>query len=272
MTRILEVRTEDRLAWVEPGVFNLDLSAHLRPLGFHYAPDPSSQQVSTIGGNVNTNAGGPHCLASGVTSAHVLALDLALHDGSLVRLGAEGPLDPGYDLRGFAVGQRGHARRGHRGLRAPHAEPARPSARCCWTSPTSRTAPAPSRRSSRAGVDPRGDGDDGPRDRPRRRGVRPRRLPHRRGRRPPDRGRRERARGRRGDGRDRARGGGERRRHGARGGRRGRARPAVEGPQVRVRRDRPDRTRTTTCTTAWSPGRSSRRSCRACTRSRTATT
>ena len=107
MTRILEVRTEDRLAWVEPGVFNLDLSTHLRPLGFHYAPDPSSQQVSTIGGNVNTNAGGPHCLASGVTSAHVLALDLALHDGSLVRLGTEGPLDPGYDLRGFAVGSEG---------------------------------------------------------------------------------------------------------------------------------------------------------------------
>jgi glycolate oxidase len=107
MTRILQVRTEDRLAWVEPGVFNLDLSNHLRPLGFHYAPDPSSQQVSTIGGNVNTNAGGPHCLASGVTSAHVLAMDLVLHDGSTVRLGSEGPLTTGYDLRGFAVGSEG---------------------------------------------------------------------------------------------------------------------------------------------------------------------
>ncbi len=107
MTRILEVRTEDRLAWVEPGVFNLDLSMYLRPMGFHYAPDPSSQQVSTIGGNVNTNAGGPHCLASGVTSAHVLALDLVLHEGSLVRLGSEGPLAPGYDLRGFVVGSEG---------------------------------------------------------------------------------------------------------------------------------------------------------------------
>jgi glycolate oxidase len=107
MTRILEVRTEDRLAWVEPGVFNLDLSEHLRPLGFHYAPDPSSQQVSTIGGNVNTNAGGPHCLASGVTSAHVLALDLVTHDGETIRLGTEGPLDPGYDLRGFVVGSEG---------------------------------------------------------------------------------------------------------------------------------------------------------------------
>src|SRR5262249_10181628 len=60
--RILEVRTQDRLAWVEPGLFNLDLSTALRPLGWTYAPDPSSQQTSSIGGNVNTNAGGPHCL------------------------------------------------------------------------------------------------------------------------------------------------------------------------------------------------------------------
>ena len=67
MTRVLEVRPEDRLAWVEPGVPNLDLANHLRPLGWTYAPDPSSQQTSSIGGNVNTNAGGPHCLAYGVT-------------------------------------------------------------------------------------------------------------------------------------------------------------------------------------------------------------
>ncbi|HVF07537.1 MAG TPA: FAD-binding oxidoreductase, partial [Actinomycetota bacterium] len=73
MTRIVEVRPEDRLAWVEPGVPNLDLANHLRPAGFTFAPDPSSQQTSSIGGNVSTNAGGPHCLAYGVTSAHVLA-------------------------------------------------------------------------------------------------------------------------------------------------------------------------------------------------------
>jgi glycolate dehydrogenase FAD-linked subunit len=107
MNRILEVREEDRLAWVEPGLFNLDLSTHLRPLGFRFAPDPSSQQVSSIGGNVNTNAGGPHCLASGVTSAHVLAVDLVLPDGSLERIGSEGPAAPGYDLRGFVVGSEG---------------------------------------------------------------------------------------------------------------------------------------------------------------------
>jgi len=85
MNRMLEVRPEDRLAWVEPGVFNLDLGNALRPTGFTYAPDPSSQQVSSIGGNVNTNAGGPHCLAYGVTSAHVLAVDV---------VGASGASDP----------------------------------------------------------------------------------------------------------------------------------------------------------------------------------
>ncbi len=107
MRRILEVRPEDRLAWVEPGVFNLDLAEHLRSTGFTYAPDPSSQQVSSIGGNVSTNAGGPHCLAYGVTSAHVLALDLVLPDGSVERLGSEGPASAGYDLRGFVVGSEG---------------------------------------------------------------------------------------------------------------------------------------------------------------------
>jgi glycolate oxidase len=107
MNRILEVRLEDRLAWVEPGVLNLDLAQAVRPTGFTYAPDPSSQQTSTIGGNVNTNAGGPHCLAYGVTSAHVLALDLVLPDGELVRIGSEGPEAAGYDLRGVVVGSEG---------------------------------------------------------------------------------------------------------------------------------------------------------------------
>jgi glycolate oxidase len=107
MTRILEVRRDDALAWVEPGLFNLDLSEALAPLGFTYAPDPSSQQTSSIGGNVNTNAGGPHCLAYGVTSAHVLALDVVLPDGSVARLGAEGPEAAGYDLRGVVVGSEG---------------------------------------------------------------------------------------------------------------------------------------------------------------------
>jgi glycolate oxidase len=104
MDRILEVRTEDRVAWVEPGLPNLRLSEHLAPLGWTYAPDPSSQQTSTIGGNVNTNAGGPHCLAYGVTAAHVLALDVVLSDGGVARLGSEAPDSAGYDLRGLVVG------------------------------------------------------------------------------------------------------------------------------------------------------------------------
>jgi len=107
MNAILEVRTEDRLAWVEPGLFNLDLANALRPTGFTYAPDPSSQQTSSIGGNVSTNAGGPHCLAYGVTSAHVLALDVVLSDGTVARVGAEGPEAAGYDLRGVVVGSEG---------------------------------------------------------------------------------------------------------------------------------------------------------------------
>jgi glycolate oxidase len=107
MTRILEVRPEDRLAWVEPGVPNLDLANALRPRGFTFAPDPSSQQTSSIGGNVSTNAGGPHCLAYGVTSNHVLALDVVLADGEVVRLGSEGPEAAGFDLRALMVGAEG---------------------------------------------------------------------------------------------------------------------------------------------------------------------
>jgi len=107
MDRILEVRPEDRLAWVEPGVLNLDLANALAPLGFTYAPDPSSQQTCSIGGNVNTNAGGPHCLAYGVTSSHVLAVDVVLVDGTVERFGSEAPETPGYDLRGIIIGSEG---------------------------------------------------------------------------------------------------------------------------------------------------------------------
>jgi glycolate oxidase len=107
MTGILEIRPRDRLAWVEPGVPNLDLANVLRPHGFTFAPDPSSQQTSSIGGNVSTNAGGPHCLAYGVTSNHVLALDVALADGSVVRLGSEAPETAGYDLRAVVIGSEG---------------------------------------------------------------------------------------------------------------------------------------------------------------------
>ncbi|HEY7134996.1 MAG TPA: FAD-linked oxidase C-terminal domain-containing protein [Acidimicrobiia bacterium] len=107
MNRVLDIDAESRVAWVEPGVLNLDLTRAVRHLGLHYAPDPSSQQACTIGGNIATNAGGPHCLASGVTSTHVLALDVVLPDGSTARLGGLEPDQPGYDLRGCFVGSEG---------------------------------------------------------------------------------------------------------------------------------------------------------------------
>ena len=107
MNRIVEVDVANRVAWVEPGVVNLDLTRHLQPLGFHYAPDPSSQQVCTIGGNVANNSGGPHCLASGVTDAHVVALELVLPDGEVLQLGGLDPEPLGYDLRGCVVGSEG---------------------------------------------------------------------------------------------------------------------------------------------------------------------
>ena len=107
LNRVLQVDGPERAAWVEPGVLNLDLSRAVRHLGLHYAPDPSSQQACTIGGNVATNAGGPHCLAYGVTAAHVLALDVVLADGTTARLGGEQPDHPGYDLRGCFVGSEG---------------------------------------------------------------------------------------------------------------------------------------------------------------------
>jgi len=107
MNRILEIDAEERVAWVEPGVLNLDLSRAVAPLGLHFAPDPSSQQACSIGGNVANNSGGPHCLAYGVTSAHVVAVEAVLGDGSLVLLGGLEADPPGYDLRGAFVGSEG---------------------------------------------------------------------------------------------------------------------------------------------------------------------
>jgi glycolate oxidase len=107
LDRLLAVDAPGRVAWVEPGMVNLDLTRSVRHLGLHYAPDPSSQQACSIGGNVATNAGGPHCLAYGVTAAHVLAVDVVLADGSSARLGGIEPDRPGLDLRGVFVGSEG---------------------------------------------------------------------------------------------------------------------------------------------------------------------
>src|ERR1700723_2627368 len=88
MNRILNIDAENQRATVQPGVVNSDLSAAVAPLGLHFAPDPSSQKACTIGGNVSENSGGPHTLAYGVTTNHVLALEVVLPTGELVRLGS----------------------------------------------------------------------------------------------------------------------------------------------------------------------------------------
>lgn len=107
MNRILTVDPVNRLAWVEPGVLNLDLTRAVAHLGLHFAPDPSSQQSCSVGGNVANNSGGPHCLADGVTSSHVLAAEVVMPDGDVVVLGSESGEVDGYDLRGAFVGSEG---------------------------------------------------------------------------------------------------------------------------------------------------------------------
>jgi glycolate oxidase len=104
MRRILEIDPENRRAVVEPGVINLDVTRAARPYGYYFAPDPSSQQVCSIGGNVAENSGGAHCLKYGFTANHVLACEIVTPDGDIVTLSAD---DPGYDLLGAFVGSEG---------------------------------------------------------------------------------------------------------------------------------------------------------------------
>lgn len=107
LNRVLEVDGEDRFAVVQPGVVNADLSTAVAPLGLFYAPDPSSQQVCTIGGNVAENSGGPHTLKYGTTTNHVLALEMVLPDGRVKRFGNRLGEAPGPDLVGAIVGSEG---------------------------------------------------------------------------------------------------------------------------------------------------------------------
>jgi glycolate oxidase len=107
MNRILEIDLENERAVVEPGVVNLDLTLAVQAQGYFYAPDPSSQRACTMGGNVAENAGGPHTLAYGVTTNHVLGLELVLPDGSVVTTGGKETDLPGYDLTGLMTGSEG---------------------------------------------------------------------------------------------------------------------------------------------------------------------
>src|SRR4051812_41732398 len=107
MNRILEIDLENERAVLQPGVVNLDITLAVEGNGYFYAPDPSSQRACTIGGNVAENAGGPHTLAYGVTTNHVLGLELVLPDGSIVETGGKAVDLPGLDLVGLLTGSEG---------------------------------------------------------------------------------------------------------------------------------------------------------------------
>jgi len=107
MNRILEVDGARRRAVVQPGVVNARLSEAVAPLGLHYVPDPSSQTACTVGGNVAENAGGPHCLKYGVTTNHIVQLQVVLPDGSIIELGSPHGEPWGPDLVGLFVGSEG---------------------------------------------------------------------------------------------------------------------------------------------------------------------
>jgi len=107
MRQILKIDLENQLVIVQPGIINNWVTQAVSGAGFYYAPDPSSQIICSIGGNVAENSGGVHCLKYGVTTNHVLGLKLVLPDGSIVDVGGQIPETPGYDLTGIFVGSEG---------------------------------------------------------------------------------------------------------------------------------------------------------------------
>jgi glycolate oxidase len=107
MRDVVEIDAEAQRAVVQPGVVNLQLTRLTTPDGYYFAPDPSSQQVCSIGGNVAENSGGAHCLKYGFTTNHVTGLELVTADGDVVELGGKAPDPPGYDLLGALVGSEG---------------------------------------------------------------------------------------------------------------------------------------------------------------------
>ena len=107
MNRILEIDIENERAVLQPGVVNLEVSLAVAPFGYFYAPDPSSQKACTIGGNVAENAGGPHTLAYGVTTNHVLGIEAVLPDGTVIEMGGKELDACGYDVTGLLTGSEG---------------------------------------------------------------------------------------------------------------------------------------------------------------------
>src|SRR5438128_7040118 len=109
LDRILKIDLQNRIAIVEPGVINQDVTKAVAKDGFFYAPDPSSQAACSIGGNVANNSGGPHTLAYGVTTNHVLGLEVVLDDGRVVWLGGRWPRGAAQQWVGALAGPRGRA-------------------------------------------------------------------------------------------------------------------------------------------------------------------
>ena len=107
LCRLISIDLESRCAVVQPGMTNLELQGALAPSGYFYAPDPASQKVATIGGNIGENSGGPHCLKYGVTTNHILGVTAVLPDGEILTLGGPALDPPGLDLRGILVGSEG---------------------------------------------------------------------------------------------------------------------------------------------------------------------
>src|SRR3954454_14632014 len=107
LRQIRRIDADDHRAVVDPGVINLDVTRAATPQGLYFAPDPSSQQVCSIGGNVAENSGGAHCLKYGFTSNHVTGLEVVTPQGDVVRLGGKAPDPTGYDLLGAVVGSEG---------------------------------------------------------------------------------------------------------------------------------------------------------------------
>ena len=107
LNRVLDVDIPNQRVTVEPGVTNLEITRQVAPFGFYYAPDPSSQQVCSIGGNVAENSGGAHCLKYGFTVHHVLEVEAVMPDGEIVHFGSKFADTPGPDLLGLLVGSEG---------------------------------------------------------------------------------------------------------------------------------------------------------------------
>jgi len=107
LNRVLDVDIANRRVTVEPGVTNLEITRRVSPFGYYYAPDPSSQQVCSIGGNIAENSGGAHCLKYGFTVHHVLAVEAVLPDGELIEIGGTLADTPGPDLLGLLIGSEG---------------------------------------------------------------------------------------------------------------------------------------------------------------------